>query len=124
MQPVDVLCDDSRQLSLALKRGQAPVRGVGLRVQRQHFFAVKPEKGLRLANKKAVAENGLGRHVIALMIQPVNAAEIWNPRRGTDAGAAKKDDALAACNHFFQCLIHSRPSNTSINWPSREMRMS
>ena len=78
MQTVYVLGHDRREYALFFKLGELSVRGVRLCRDGigEYFIAIESVEILRLALKESVAEHLLGRVVIFLIIQPVNAPKI------------------------------------------------
>ena len=64
--------------------------------------AVEPIILLRVARKKAVAQNGLRRIVPLLIVQAVYASEIRDPAFRADAGTAEKDNVVAIADDLFQ----------------------
>ena len=101
MEAVDVLGDDGLQLSLPLELGQTEVGRVGLCAPDDELITVKAVKLLGVRFPEGVAQDGLGRVVIFLMVEAVHAAEIRDAALGGHACTAKKDDVLALRNDFF-----------------------
>ena len=60
-----------------------------------------PRKLLRVRFPEGVAQDGLGRVVVFLMVEAVHAAEIRDAALGGHTCTAKKDDVLALRNDFF-----------------------
>ena len=55
-----------------------------------------------------MAQNGLRRIFILLIVQPIYASEIRDAALRGDAGTAEKDDVVALGDHFFQlqnCIL-------------------
>ena len=127
MQSVDVLRDDSAAFALALPFCELEVRGVRLRVERKHFRAVEPVEFCGLAEEKRVAENGLRRILVLLIVQTVYRTEIRDAALGRNACAAEKDDVVAAVDPFLELcdfrshgkfLLSSRFYLTMLQTPS------
>ena len=108
MQPVNVLGDHGLQLALLFQLCQTQVCGVGLGSLYNELIAVKPVELFRVPFPEGVAENGLRRVVVFLVIQPIHTAEIRDAALGGHSRPAKKDDAAALCQNLFQCLYHKR----------------
>ena len=53
-----------------------------------------------------MAQDGLRRIIVFLVIQPVHTAEIRDAAFGGHTRTAKKDDVLTFCKDVFQCLYH------------------
>ena len=81
MQAVYVLGHDRREYALFFKLSELSVCGVRLCRDGigEYFVAIESVEILRLALEECVAEHLLGRVVIFLIIQPVNASEIGYP---------------------------------------------
>ena len=107
MQTVNVLGDHSPQLTLLLQLCQPQMGSVGFCVLYDQLIAVKTVKLLRVFLPEGMAEDGFGRVIVFLVVQPVHAAEIRDAALCGYARAAEKDDAAAFCNDVFQCLDHS-----------------
>ena len=107
MQPVNVLGDHRPQPALLLQLCQPQMGSVGLCVLYDQLIAVKTVKFLRVFLPEGMTEDGFGRVVVFLVVQPVHAAEIRDAALRRNARAAEKDDATAFCNDIFQCLDHS-----------------
>ena len=107
MQAVNVLGDHCPQLALLLQLCQPQMGGVGLCPLYDQLVAVKTVKFLRVFLPEGMAEDGFGRVVVFLVVQPVHAAEIRDAALRRNARTAEKDDAAAFCNNVFQCLDHS-----------------
>ena len=108
MQAVDVLGDDGLQPALPLQLCQPQVGSVGLRPLHNELIPVEPVELLGVLLPEGVAQDGLGRVIVLLVVQAVHAAEIGDAAFGGDPRAAKKDDAVALGNDFFQCRNHKR----------------
>ena len=107
MQTVDVLGDHRPQLGLLFQLCQPQMGGIGLCALYDQLIAVKTVELLRVFLPEGMAEDGFGRVVVFLVVQPVHAAEIRDAAFRRNARAAEKDDAAAFCNDVFQCLDHS-----------------
>ena len=68
VQSVDVLSHHRLQLAQLFQLGQRQMGGIGLYVQTQHFVPIEPIKFLGVGHEIVVAENGLRRQVVVLMI--------------------------------------------------------
>ena len=79
---------------------------VGLCPPDDHLVPVKTVELLGVLFPEGMAEDGLRRVIVPLMVQPVHAAEIGDARLGADPRPAEKDDVLALCDDGFQCLDH------------------
>ena len=101
MEAVDVLGDDGLQLSLPLELGQTEVGRVGLCAPDDELIAVEAVKLLGVRFPEGVAQDGLGRVVVFLMVEAVHAAKIRDAALGGHACTAKKDDVLALRNDSF-----------------------
>ena len=108
MQAVDVLGDDGLQPALPLQLCQPQVGSVGLCPLHNELIPVEPVELLGVLLPEGVAQDGLGRVIVLLVVQAVHAAEIGDAAFGGDPRAAKKDDAVALGNDFFQCRNHKR----------------
>ena len=100
-QAVDVLRHNGTELSLPLQRGQRPVRGVRLRLQREHFFAVKAVEILRMLIEKRMAQDRFRRVFKLLVVKPVRAAEIRDAGLRGHTGSAEKDDIVTCFDPGF-----------------------
>jgi len=98
VQSVDVLRNHCRELSFPLKLRKRFMRAVRLCVQYEHFLPVKAEKQLRMRHKIGVTEHHFRRNVIALAVESVLTAKIWDTALGRDAGASEKNDTAAFFN--------------------------
>ena len=107
MQTVDVLGDHRPQLTLLLQLCQPQMGGIGLCTLYDQLIAVKTVEFLRVFLPEGMAEDGFGRVVVFLVVQPVHAAEIRDAAFCRNTRAAEKDNAAAFCNDVFQCLDHS-----------------
>ena len=108
MQAVDVLGDDRLQPALPLQLGQPQVGRIGLCPFYNELIAVKAVELLRVLLPERMAQDGFRRVVVGLVIQPVHAPEIRDAAFGGNARTAKKDDAAAFRNDFFQCRNHKK----------------
>ena len=102
MQPVDVLGHHCQQFSGLFQLRQLFVRRIGLCRETDHLVPVKPVKILGMPFKISMAEDGLRRHVILLVIQPILAAEVRDAAFCGNACAAKKDDPVRRIHPFLQ----------------------
>ena len=100
VEAVDVLGDHRLQLPRRLPLRQLPVGGVGLGVQEEHFVPVEAEELLRVPLKEGVAQDGLRRVGVLLVVEPPGAPEVRNAGLRADAGAAEEDDAAALLHPF------------------------
>ena len=109
MQTVDVLRYNGTTLALAFPLGQLEVSRVRLCIERQHFRTIEAVKLLGFAQEERMAENGLRRVFVLLVVQTVHRAEIRNAALGRYARTAEKDDIVAAVDplsQFSNLLIH------------------
>ena len=106
VQPVDVLGDDGPEFPFPLELRQPQMGRVGLCPADDQLVPVKAVELLGVPLPEGMAEDGLGRVIVLLMVQPVHAAEIRDARLGADPGPAEKDDVFAFCDDGFQCLDH------------------
>ena len=95
VQAVDVLGDHRFQLAGALQLRQLQVGRVGLHIGTDQLVPVEAEKFLRPFFKKGVAEHGLRRVVVLLVVQPVHAAEVGDTALSGHPRPAEEDDAVA-----------------------------
>ena len=107
MQTVNVLGDHRPQPALLLQLCQPQMGGIGLCTLYDQLIAVKTVELLRVFLPEGMAEDGFGRVVVFLVVQPVHAAEIRDAAFCRNTRAAEKDNAAAFCNDVFQCLDHS-----------------
>ena len=78
MQAVDVLRDDSRQLSFRLQMRQGFMRRIRARVGREHFLPVKCKELLRALHEKGMADNCFRRITPFLSVKSIRAAKVRN----------------------------------------------
>ncbi len=107
VQAIDILGDDRKKLPLPLPPGKPPVSSVGLRLQPEHFLAVKAVELLCLLGEKAVADDLLRRIGPFLAVEPVLPPKIWNAAFRRDPGPPEKNNRPAAL-HQFPKPPHSR----------------
>ena len=101
VQTVDVLRYNGTALALAFPLGQLEVSRIRLCIKSQHFRPIEAIKLLSFAQKERVAENGLRRVVVFLVVQPVHRAEIRDAALGRYARTAEKDNVVAAVDPLF-----------------------
>ena len=109
VQPVYILCHNCRKPPGGLQLGQLTVGGVGAGGQADHFLPVEIKEFRRMADKKAMAQDGFGRIVKLLMVKPIDRTKIGDARLGADTGAAEKHYAAGAVDHLLQLfyiLVH------------------
>ena len=115
MQSVNVLRDDSRQLSLALQLCQRTVRGIGAGTGIQHMPPVVGEKFLREPTQVRAAQHSLRRFFLRrrCRVQPGTAPEIRDAAPGRNPCPAQEDHTLCSRQNrgklrilFF--IAHSR----------------
>lgn len=68
----------------------------------EHLIPVKTEEFFRMGTVKAVAQYGLRRIVVLLMVQTIHAAEVRNAAFGGDAGTAEKYNVIIGINDLLQ----------------------
>ena len=102
MESIDILRDHSTHLSGMFQLRQLFMGGVRLSFWEEHLIPVKTEKFFRMGTVKAVAQYGLRRIVVLLMVQTVHAAEVRNPAFGGDAGTAEKYNVIVGINDLLQ----------------------
>ena len=85
---------------LPLQLCQPQVGSVGLCPLHNELIPVEPVELLGVLLPEGMAQDGLGRVIVLLVVQAVHAAEIGDAAFGGDPRAAKKDDAVALGNDF------------------------
>ncbi len=101
VEPVNILGDDRPELSLLFQPGQFLVGCVGLCVQKEHFTAVKTVKFSRVLAVETVAQDGLRRIVVLLVVQAVHASEVRNTALRGHACPAEKHDIVMLLDNGF-----------------------
>ena len=108
VQAVDVLGDDRFQPALAFELGQPQVGRIGPCPFHDELIAVKTVKFLWILFPEGVAQDGFGRIIVFLMIQPVHAPEVRDAALRGDARTAEEDDAVALLDDLFQRRNHNK----------------
>lgn len=121
MEAVDILGDHCPEPSLLLQLCQGLMGPVGLRIGEQHLIPVEPVKFLGSSHIEGVAQNGLRRVCILLVIQTVSTPEIRDLTLGGHACTAKKYDILTLRKPLLQSfafchLWHSFPRAEHPKW--------
>jgi len=121
METVDVLGDHRPEPSLLLQLRQGLMGPVGLCIGEQHLIPVEPVKFLGSSHIEGVAQNGLRRVCILLVIQTVGTPEIRDLALGGHACTAEKYDILTLRKPLFQSfalchLWHSFPQAERPEW--------
>ena len=102
MQSIDILRDHSTHLSGTFQLRQLFMGGVRLSFWEEHLIPVKTEEFFRMGTVKAVAQYGLRRIVVLLMVQTIHASEVRNTAFSRDAGTAEKYNVIVSINDFLQ----------------------
>ena len=108
METVDILGNDSGQLTLFFQLSQFKVSGIWFSIEAEHFSAVEAIELRSITDEEGVAEDSFRRIVPLLMVETVNAAEVRDTAFGGHTGAAEEDDAFRAGNNIgkFRDLVH------------------
>ena len=101
MQSIDILRDHSMHLSGTFQLRQLFMGSIRLSFWEEHLIPVKTEEFFRMGTVKAVAQYGLRRIVVLLMVQTIHAAEVRDPALGGDTGSAKKYDIVVGINDLL-----------------------
>ena len=94
VQPVDVLRHNAVQLPGLLQLRQLVVCGIGLGLEGKHLVPVEAVEIIGVAHEIRVAEHGLRRNVVFLVVEPVRRAEVGYAALGGNACSPEKHDAL------------------------------
>ena len=74
---------------------------IGFCIRKEHLVAVKTKEFSRITLIEGIAQYGLRRIVILLMIQSIHTAEIRNSAFSGYTGSAKKDYIVIFLNDTF-----------------------
>lgn len=107
MQTINILRDNGRELSGGFQLRQLAVGCIGKGCKTDHLLPVEIVKLRRVADKKAVAEDGFRWVIKFLIVKAIDRTEIGNAAFGRDTGTAEKDNAMGFINHLLEFLIFS-----------------
>ena len=113
VQTINILRDNGRELSGGFQLRQLAVGCIGTGCKTDHLLPVEIVKLRRVADKKAVAEDGFRWVIKFLIVKAIDRTEIGNAAFGRDTGTAEKDYAMVLINHlleFLDILIHKGTS--------------
>jgi hypothetical protein len=102
VQSVDVLGYHSCKLAVSFEAGECFVGFVGAYSIDHHFFPVKSEEFLGMAQEKKLAQDGFRRIIPVLVVESVGTSEVRNAAFGGYSGAAEEHDCGAVCNQLLQ----------------------
>ena len=105
VEAVDVLGHHRVQLPRRLQLRQLQVGGVGLGVGKEHLVAVEAVELLRIFLEKGVAQNGLRRVLVLLVVQPVHAAEVGDSGLRAYPRAAEEHNVTTLTDPVLELLL-------------------